>query len=325
MFSTLPVRSAAICLRLVACVGLSAAMPLVASAQPGNINPMIRQDAAEQVSEHVWVIPDNYVSFVPNVGIVVGERATLIVDTGLGDANGAIVLQEARKLSDNETFYVTATHYHPEHDLGANAFPASARMVRWRGQQEEADSRGVETIARFAGISPVLAELLDGVEFRPPDILFDDSLTIDLGGVRVVATGVGPNHTDGDTVFWVEGDRVLFTGDVVMSVFPGVNAESGNVDLWLENLTTFNQLNPAVVVPAHGRNGGVDLIRRYRDYLETVRERVLARRRAGDSPDAAADALAEQLAADFADLSPPSGSPLGRINAAIRAAWRSGN
>ena len=31
---------------------------------------------------------------------------------------------------------------------------------------------------------------------------------------------VGPTHTRGDTVFFVEGDNVLFAGDVVMSAFP---------------------------------------------------------------------------------------------------------
>src|SRR5512134_2222720 len=102
-----------------------------ALAQPSAPPPLIRQDAAIKVSDHVFVILDQNVPFVPNVGIVVGERATLIVDTGLGTANGRIVLEEARKLSDNENFYVTATHFHPEHDLGALAFPESARMVRW--------------------------------------------------------------------------------------------------------------------------------------------------------------------------------------------------
>jgi len=293
-----------------------------APAQPGGADPMIRSDATEQVSAHVHVILDENVGFVPNVGIVVGDRATLIVDTGLGTANGRTVLAEARKLSDNEIFYLTATHFHPEHDLGALAFPDSARMVRWTGQQAEADTQGEATIARFAGFSPVVAGLLDGVTYRPPDILFEDSVTIDLGGVRVVASGVGPNHTLGDTVFWVEGDRVLFTGDVVMSVFPSVSGQSGDLDKWIANLEDFNRLDPAVVVPAHSRLGGVDLIRRYRAYLESVRERVLARKREGQSLEQITGELSAALASDFADLAPATGSPAGRINAAIQAAYR---
>jgi glyoxylase-like metal-dependent hydrolase (beta-lactamase superfamily II) len=296
--------------------------PIAAVAQAPAADAMIRAGTTQRVSDHVYVILDQNISFVPNVGIVVGDRATLIVDTGLGTANGRIVLDEARKLSDNESFYITATHFHPEHDLGALAFPDSAKVVRWTGQQAEADTQGTATIERFAGFSPVLAGLLDGVEFRAPDILFDDPITLDLGGVRVVASGVGPNHTLGDTVFWVEGDRVLFTGDVVMSVFPAVSGPSGDIDKWLANLETFNRLDPAVVVPAHGRLGGVDLVRRYRAYLETVRERVEQRKRAGDSLAEATAALAGTLADEFEDLAPASGDPGGRINAAIQAAYR---
>lgn len=286
-------------------------------------DPMIRTGAAEQIAPHVYVILDQNVPFVPNVGIVVGERATLIVDTGLGTANGRIVLEEARKLSDNENFYVTATHFHPEHDLGALAFPESARMVRWTAQQAEADAQGAATIERFSGISPALAGLLDGVTYRAPDMRFEETITIDLGGVRVVATGVGPNHTLGDTVFWVEGDRVLFTGDVVMSVLPSVSAQSADLDKWLRNLDAFEALDPAVIVPAHGRLGDVELVRNYRSYLGAVRERVRERKSRGDTVEAVAASLAPALAEEFAELAPANGAPTGRINAAIQAAYRS--
>jgi glyoxylase-like metal-dependent hydrolase (beta-lactamase superfamily II) len=195
-------------------------------------------------------------------------------------------------------------------------------MVRWTGQQAEADTQGSATIERFSSFSPVVAELLSDAEYRAPDILFEDSVTIDLGGVSVVAMGAGPNHTLGDTIFWVPEDRVLFTGDLVMSVFPSVSGQFGDIDKWLRNLEDFNRLNPAVVVPAHGRLGDVDLIRQYRAYLETVRERVLNRGAAGESLEQITNSLSAELAAEFSDLVPATGSPAGRINAAIQAAYR---
>ena len=167
--------------------------------QPAAPAPMIKRAATMKISDHAYVILDDNVGFVPNVGIVVGERATLIVDTGLGPDNGAIVLEEARKLSDNTEFYLTATHFHPEHDLGATAFPASAKMIRWRGQQAETDEQGAQTIERFSGFSPAVATLLSKASYRKPDTVFDDEMTLDLGGVHVRLSGVGPAHTRGDT------------------------------------------------------------------------------------------------------------------------------
>ena len=68
----------------------------VASAQRGPIpTPLIREGVTEKISEHVHVIPDNSAPLIPNVAIVVGNRATLVVDTGLGARNGEIILRES--------------------------------------------------------------------------------------------------------------------------------------------------------------------------------------------------------------------------------------
>jgi glyoxylase-like metal-dependent hydrolase (beta-lactamase superfamily II) len=289
---------------------------------PAGPPPMIKQDAARKVADHTFVILDDNVGMVPNVGIVVGERATLIVDTGLGERNGAIVLAEARKLSDNTEFYLTATHFHPEHDLGATAFPADAKMVRWSAQETEGKEQGAQMIERFSGFSPAVAELLAGARFRPVDTLFDDEVRLDLGGVHVRVKGVGPNHTRGDTVMFVEDDRVLFTGDVVMAVFPSANGQTGNVDKWLANMTEFEALAPAVVVPAHGRLGDVAFVRRYREYLTAVRDETRAAKRQGSSLEQVQQSLAPALAQRFPDLAPLTGQPTGRINAAIAMAYR---
>jgi len=309
-------------------LGITATLALIvghaASAQPAaTAPPMIKRDATMKVSDHVYVILDDNVGFVPNVGIVVGDRATLIVDTGMGPDNGAIVLAEARKLSDNTEFYLTATHFHPEHDLGATAFPADAKMLRWRDQQAEADELGAQTIERFASFSPVVAELLRTASYRAPDTVFDDDLTLDLGGVRVRLSGVGPNHTRGDTVMYVEEDRVLLTGDVVMSVFPAVSAQSASIDKWLANIAAFERFAPRVIVPAHGRLIDAETLTGYREYLAAVQTQARAAKRQGQSVDAAQAALGPALARQFSALQPQSGQPAtGRINAAIQAAFR---
>src|SRR5689334_5063245 len=74
--------------------------------------PLIRENATVKVSSHVYVIPDGNVGAVPNVGIIVGTRATLVIDTGLGSRNGQTVLREVEKLSRNAELYVVATHFH---------------------------------------------------------------------------------------------------------------------------------------------------------------------------------------------------------------------
>jgi glyoxylase-like metal-dependent hydrolase (beta-lactamase superfamily II) len=294
---------------------LCALISLAARAQPLG-DGLIKPEARTKVSEHVHVILDQDHAFVPNVGLVIGSKAT-----GLGDKNGKIILDEARKLGRNTQFYLTATHFHPEHDLGANAFPADAKMLRWTGQQAEADSDGVRMIEQFKGFSAVTKTLLEGASFRAPDVLFEGPITVDLGGVHVRIFGVGPNHTRGDTAFFVVEDKVLFTGDTVMSVLPAVNGQSASIAKWLDNLTTYENLQPVVVVPAHGKLIDVSTVRRYRAYFGMVQTRTAAAKKSGASAEAAGGTLGEPIAKEFADLAPANGAA-GRVNAAIQAAYR---
>lgn len=121
---------------------------------------------------------------------------------------------------------------------------------------------------------------------------------------------------------FVEEDRVLFAGDVVMAVFPAASGQAGSVDKWIANMTEFEALNPAVVVPAHGRLVDVAGIRRYREYMTAVRDETRAAKRQGSSLEQVQQALAPTLAQRFSDLAPLTGQPTGRINAAIQMAYR---
>jgi glyoxylase-like metal-dependent hydrolase (beta-lactamase superfamily II) len=297
------------------------AVATAADGQPPAGDAMIKHDARKKLSDHVYVIPDEDRAFIPNVGIVVGSKATLIVDTGLGDKNGQVVLEEARKVGRNTQFYLTATHFHPEHDLGATAFPPDAKMLRWKAQQAEADQDGAGLNEQFKRFSPAVAALLEGARFRPPDVLFDGEITVDLGGVHVRIFGVGPNHTKGDTAFFVVEDKILFTGDTLMSVFPAVSAQNASIKKWLENLATYEALQPVSIVPAHGKLVDVSYARRYRDYLNAVQTRTAAEKRGGATVDATVAKLSEPIAKEFGDLAPPNGAGT-RVNAAIQAAYR---
>ncbi|MGH3026729.1 MAG: MBL fold metallo-hydrolase, partial [Gaiellaceae bacterium] len=85
--------------------------------------PLIPLGRTIQVAERVHVMPDERIEFVPNVGIVAGERATLVIDTAIGPRNGERILGEARRLGGGRKLLLTTTHFHPEHAFAAEAFP----------------------------------------------------------------------------------------------------------------------------------------------------------------------------------------------------------
>ena len=186
---------------------LAMAPPLWAQAPAG---PIIRVEGLRQISPHVHIIPDNSVPTVPNIGYIVGDRAALVIDTGLGPRNGAAVYEVAKKLAGAKTLYLVTTHVHPEHDLGAHAFPATTTLIRSTDQVKEIAETGLGLARIFATRSQINAELLKDADFRKADVTFERDYDLDLGGVQVKLTAMGPNHTVGDTIIWVASERVLF-------------------------------------------------------------------------------------------------------------------
>ena len=114
--------------------------------------PLVRENATVKLTEHVWAIPDFNVGLVPNVGIVVGSKATLVIDTGMGTRNGETIVREMKKVSKNADVYLVTTHYHPEHSLGAAAF-TGVKLVMTRMQQQDMTELGKPIQDTFASRS----------------------------------------------------------------------------------------------------------------------------------------------------------------------------
>ena len=271
----------------------------VLQAQQRPPDPLIKEGATVKVSDHVYVIPDGSVPLVPNVGIIVGSRATLVVDTGLGPRNGEIVMREMAKVSANREVFVVSTHAHPEHALGEPAFPASAKILRARAQQQDIDESGLTLAETFSRRSAMTAELLKGVQFRKADVFFDKDYALDLGGVKARILWLGPAHTRGDTVVFVEGDQVLFAGDIVMNRFLAFASPTSRVKSWLAALDVLAPLRPRRVVPSHGDMGDASFITKDRTYLTRLQARVVELKAQGRTVDAVVTAVTKEMQEAF--------------------------
>jgi glyoxylase-like metal-dependent hydrolase (beta-lactamase superfamily II) len=269
-------------------------LPLSAVAQ---FPPPVLSENTAKVSDHVQII-----SGFPNVAIVTGERGVLVVDTGLGPSNGATVARVAQKLSHGQKLYLTTTHFHPEHAAGEGGFPADTILIRNAVQQQELIEHGAELLGLFNRLSPEYAKLLQGVsKLRPPDVVFDNEMTVDLGGATARLLWLGAGHTKGDELIFVEPDRTLVSGDIVQNkVVPGVAGDGGSFTSWLTVLDKAEALKPRYIVPDHSRPGDGSLITQQRAFMLDMRSRALKLKQQGIP---AADA-GKRLTSEFPSVYP---------------------
>jgi len=306
-------------MRALTIAGALLVAPALAAQQTPPPDPLVKEGVTVKVADHTFVIPDGNVGLVPNVGIVVGSRATLVIDPGLGKRNGETVLREVAKVSRNAEVYIASTHFHAEHTTGYLAFPASAKYVNSRVQEAEFAEGGAQQIQAFSRRSPMTAELLQGATGRKVDVTFDRDYTLDLGGVRVRFLVVGPTHTRGDTALLVEGDGVLFAGDVVMNQSFLAAGAATSMKAWLAAFDAFDKMRPRTIVPSHGAVGDAALIAANRAVMTAVQTRARELKAQGRTADDTATTVQRELEAQH-----PGWPRANGIAAAARAAYAEG-
>ena len=247
-----------------------------------NRNPLVQPDLAREIAPGVIVIPDQYINLVPNVGIVIGTDAVLVIESGMGRENGQRVLHKAMEVAGSKPLLFTTTHFHPEHAFGTQVFKGHATILTNTTQADEMQEKGVAYLNMFRHLGPDAGKALEGVEFVTPDETYLGEKTIDLGGKQVVLHELTGGHTRGDQIIFLPHERVLFTGDLVENhSFPIFSDQDASLNRWVEELTSLMHLSPATVVPGHGEVGTVKLMQEVQDLLAFVREEVNRRLKGG--------------------------------------------
>jgi len=295
-------------LRLSLCAGFAAAAPTVvagaavpAAAEPASTAerpsamaslaqamPIVDARFPAEMAPGVFVVPDKRIFLVPNVGIVVGQDAVLVIDCGLGIESAENVLTLARRLAPGRRIVLTVTHAHPEHGFGAQVFKPDARIVYNRGQRDYFARAGATLLDGFrAGstLPPEQKRVLDGIVLTPPDDTYDGGrATLDLGGRSVELRAFGTAHSPGDQIVHLPEERIIFSGDLIeermfpiVPLFPPmITAADMDLARWEAALTEIVRLQPRLIVPGHGNLGGMEVAQDVLDYFGQVRALVQA-------------------------------------------------
>lgn len=281
--------------------------PAIQSAGATLPDPAVTVGGATELARDLLVIPNDGVDLVPNIGVIGGTDAVLVVDTGIGTANAAEVLAFATEAAKGRRLYLTTTHFHPEHAFGAQVFAGEATYLVNRAQAADLVTKGAGYLEMFRGLGEVIARRLDGAEVPTPDEVYDGARELDLGGRTVVLRPTGRGHTPGDQVVEVPDAGVLFTGDLaetgqfaILPWFPPHDTDVTGVG-WLTVLDRLIAGAPRVVVPGHGAVGDESVLTDVRDYLRELRDETWRRRDSGAGVDEIAAEVREVLVARHPD------------------------
>lgn len=269
--------------------------------EPLTIDPAVDVDGVRDVARDLLVVPNRGAELVPNIGIIGGTEAVLVVDTGMGTENAAAVLTLAERHAAGRRLYLTTTHFHPEHAFGAATFAGRATYLVNRAQATDLAERTDGYLAMFRRLGPGIARRLEGVTTPVPDEVHGGERVLDLGRRTVHLRPTGRAHSRGDQVVVVPDVGVLFTGDLVetgqFAIFPWFPPHDTDVTGvgWIAVLERLIADRPAIVVPGHGEIGDSGRLVDVHDYLLALRDETWRRRDSGMSEETIAEEVRDAL------------------------------
>ncbi len=253
-----------------------------------------------------WIQPDGDLG-ESNAGLVVGDGASLLIDTLWDERLTRRMLDEmAGPLEGGLLRRAFNTHADGDHWWGNAVLPPWTEVLATaaceRAMRAESPPRALVALTRAAGLmrrAPGRAGAVarrahaqfspfdfGGVRLRFPDRTVADGEQIDVGGRIVRVHQVGPAHTADDSFVHVPDARVVYAADML---FVGVAPIMwhGPVENWIGALDAMLGLDAETFVPGHGPPCGradVELLRDYWRWLDAaVREQRAAGRSAGEA------------------------------------------
>jgi glyoxylase-like metal-dependent hydrolase (beta-lactamase superfamily II) len=228
------------------------------------------------------------VGFGGNAVAILTDDGVVMFDSSGTPASAQAILSELRKLTDKPVLYVINSHWHWDHWGGNQVFKAAYPNVQFLSSEKNRDlmmntavtwnKPGLERdlpgyiadqkkqlaaaeakpapAAQLAEMRELLAADEDflqqkkSVTYTFPNVVFSDSATLFLGG-REIRVLHAQAITPGDTYVYLPKEKILLTGDILVSPIPFAVGGSYPKD-WIATLKALDALEVDAIAPGHG-------------------------------------------------------------------------
>ena len=181
-----------------------------------------------QLDDHVWYWPHhpdpNTVQ--PSIGVIVGQRNSILVDVGNSPAQARRVGAALTQVGIPPVSLIIYTHHHWDHISGACAYSvpviahAKCRAILLEEAQKPWSKEYLEELIQQNPKLRVSCEarnraISDWQNFRivVPETVFERSKVIELEGLRIELEYLGGQHAEDSIIVKVPQSRVMFIGD----------------------------------------------------------------------------------------------------------------
>ncbi len=233
----------------------------------------------KQVSPSVWCFfgkleapSDSNGGHMSNSCYIQTKDSFVVVDSGATYQFASQSYNAMQKIANLPVSTVINTHGHDDHWLGNSYYKEkfNAKLIGTPLQDKTYKSGDKTRIHRMT--SP---EVHKGTIIVKLDTNIDKKTTLAIGGKKITITPTGLKaHTPDDMFIFLEDDKVLFSGDLVMNGRITSNRD-GSVMGQIKAHSQLNATGWEVLVPGHGMIVGKDALKESEQYFTLMKERVI--------------------------------------------------
>lgn len=185
-------------------------------------------DELVQVAERIWLFPaeSGNGTVQPNVGVIVTETGSVLVDAGNSPRHGRRILRALAARDLPPVLYVIYTHHHWDHIFGAQVYVAPVvahdlchELLVERAARPWGFAYIEDEIRRNPATEPIYTAIQrandDWQGFRVvlPSLTFTHRMALEVGGRSIGIEHVGGQHAPDSVVVRVRDAGVLFVSD----------------------------------------------------------------------------------------------------------------
>lgn len=220
-----------------------------------------------------------------NVACVETEQGLVLIDTPYLPNEIQQWKEALGRLNNKGIAYLIDTHHHFDHCLG-NAFFGPSVIAHQSTYDEMVKPDG--TMRRYfvsenKDLAPEVKQQVFDIPIALPRFTFTDRMWLCLGDATFELVQIG-GHTESTILIFLVEDRVLFTGDAVVSNMHPYKGQA-HFGEWIRGLEMIQGMDIDAIVPGHGEVCDKAEAKRTLDYFKQMWDRVATLRRAGHTKD----------------------------------------
>lgn len=178
-----------------------------------------------KISDRLYYLPPVQETDRPILGALVGKEKTMLIDAGNSSQHASLFLRQLGEIGIQSDLLVL-THWHWDHVFGMREIPVPSiacketagkikEMQSLSWEDEDLDQRveeGTEIPFCADAIKKEFAEERN-IQVQLPTIVFENGMTVDLGGLTCEIEHVGGDHSSDSCVVFIPEEKALFVGD----------------------------------------------------------------------------------------------------------------